>query len=100
MAKLIPLEDYILVEGIEEEATTKSGIILPNSKEKPSKGKVIAIGEGRISEDGKRGPIDVKPGDVVYFTKYSPDELEIDEDGTKKKYLVIRHNSLLAKEAA
>ena len=96
---LQPLEDYILVEGIEEETTTKSGIILPDSKDKPSKGKVIAAGEGRISEDGKRGPIDVKAGDIVYFTKYSPDEIEVEENGKKKKYLVIRHSSLLAKEA-
>jgi len=66
----------------------------PESKEKPSKGKVIAVGPGKILDSGDRAPVDVKVGDVVYFTKYAPDELEVDGD----KYLVIRHSSLLAKE--
>ena len=92
--KLIPLEDHILVEAIEEETKTRSGIILPDSKEKPSKGKVIAIGEGKILENGTRAPIDVKVGDTVYFTKYSPDEIDV--DGVK--YLVIKQSSLLAKQ--
>jgi len=95
MTKLIPLEDYVLIEAIEEENTTKSGIILPDSKEKPSKWKVVAIGSGKILEDGQRAPIDVKVGDVVYFTKYSPDELDVNWN----KYLIIRHSSLLAKES-
>ncbi|NOZ44948.1 MAG: co-chaperone GroES [bacterium] len=92
---LQPLEDYILVEAIEEEKTSKSGIILPDSEEKPNKGKVLAVGAGKILENGQRSPMDVKKGDVVYFTKYAPDELEVDG----KKYLVIRHSSLIAKEA-
>lgn len=96
MVKLVPLEDHILVEAFEEETTTKSGIILPDSKEKPSKWKVVAVGNGKILENGQRAPMDVKVGDVVYFTKYSPDELEIDS----KTYLVVRHSSLLAVEAA
>jgi chaperonin GroES len=93
-AKLIPLEDHILVEAIEEENKTKSGIILPDSKEKPSKGKVVAVGNGKILDNGTRAPIDVKVGDTVYFTKYSPDELDV--DGTK--YLVIKQSSILAKQ--
>lgn len=92
---LIPLEDHILVEAIEEENKTKSWIILPDSKEKPSKGKVIAVGNGKILDNGQRAPIDVKIGDTVYFTKYSPDELEA--DGIK--YLIIKQSSLLAKQA-
>jgi len=100
MAKLIPLEDYILVEPIEEENKTKSWIILPDSKEKPSKWKVVAVGDGKILENGSRGSVDVKVWDVVYFTKYSPDELEFNEWWEKKKYLVIKHNSLLAKESS
>lgn len=93
-----PLEDHILVEAIEEETKTKSGILLPDSKEKPSKGTVIAIGAGKILDNGQRAPIDVKVGDIVYFTKYSPDELEIENNGTKIKYLVIKQSSLLAKQ--
>lgn len=93
-AKLIPLEDHILVEAIEEENKTKSGILLPDNKEKPSKGKVIAVGNGKILDNGNRAPIDVKEGDIVYFTKYSPDELDV--DGTK--YLIIKQSSLLAKK--
>jgi chaperonin GroES len=92
--KLIPLEDHILVQAIEEENKTKSWILLPESKEKPSKWEVIAVWEGKILDNGSRAPIDVKIGDIVYFTKYSPDELEV--DGTK--YLVIKQSSLLARQ--
>jgi len=91
---LMPLEDHVLVEPIEEETKSKAGIILPDAKEKPSKWKVIAVGAGKILENGSRTPVDVKIGDIVYFTKYSPDELEVDG----KKYLVIKENSILAKQ--
>jgi chaperonin GroES len=96
---LIPLEDHILIEPINEETTTKSGLILPDSKEKPSKGRVVAVGQGKILDNGSRAPIDVKVGQVVYFTKYSPDELEMEVGGEKKKYLVVKHGSLLVVEA-
>jgi chaperonin GroES len=97
--QLIALEDHILVEPTKEESTTASGIILPSDdKEKPSKGTVIAVGTGKILDNGQRGPMDVSVGDTVYFTKYSPDELELVINGEKKKVLVIRHSSLLAKE--
>jgi chaperonin GroES len=97
--KLVAIEDHILVEPFKEENTTASGIILPNDdKEKPSKGKVIAVGTGKILDNGHRGPMDVAVGDTIYFTKYSPDELEINDGGEKKKILVIRHSSILAKE--
>ena len=92
---LIPLEDHILLEAIEEENTTKSGIILPDSKEKPSKWKVIAVGDGKILDNGNRAPIDVKVGDIVYFTKYAPDEFEVNET----KYLIVKQSSILAKQA-
>ena len=95
MTNLIPLEDHILVEAVQEDAVTKSGIILPDSnKEKPSKGTVIAVGPGKVLENGTRSPMDVHVGQVVYFTKYAPDELEVNG----KKYLVVRHSSLLAVE--
>lgn len=95
MTHLIPLEDYVLVEPLQEDAVTKSGIILPdNNKEKPSKWTVIAVGPGKVLDNGTRSPMDVTVGQVVYFTKYAPDELEVDG----KKYLVVRHSSLLAVE--
>lgn len=95
MTKLIPLHDHVLVQAIEEDNTTKSGIILPSDKnEKPSKGKVIAVWPGKIIDDDDRGPMDVKEGDIVYFTKYAPDEIEVDD----VKYLIIKQDSILAKE--
>jgi len=95
MTTLIPLEDHIIVEAIAEETTTKSGIILPSdNKEKPSKGKVIAVGAGKILDNGSRAPIDVAVGDTVYFTKYAPDEIEVDDN----KYLVVKQSSILAKQ--
>lgn len=93
-SKLIPLEDHILVEAIEEENKTKSWIILPDSKEKPSKWKVIAVWTWKILDNWSRAPIDVNVGDIVYFTKYSPDELEVEWT----KYLVIKQSSILAKQ--
>ena len=99
MTRLIPLEDHIIVKPLVQESTTKSGIILPENKEKPSKGEVVAVGAGKILETGSRASVDVKVGDIVYFAKYSIDELEIDEDGEKKKYLVMKQNYIMAKEA-
>ena len=94
---LIPLVDHILVEPTQAETTTASGIILPtDTKEKPSKGKVIALPkDGKYIKDGMEITIDLVIGDTVYFTKYSPDEIELNG----KTYLVIKHSSLLAKEA-
>lgn len=88
-----PLSDHILVEPIREEKK-KGGIILPDTveKERSEKGKVIAVGSGKRDKDGKRVPIDVKKGDVVLFTKYSPNEVKVDG----KEYLVIREDDILA----
>ena len=96
MAKVKPLNDYVLVKPIKDEPKTASGIITaPTSKEKPWKGEVLAIGDGKISSEGKKIPIEnVKVGDIVYFTKYSPEELEIDWE----KLLLVRADSILAKE--
>jgi chaperonin GroES len=99
MTKLIPIEDHILIEPAGEESTTKSGIVLTDaSKEKPGKGTVIAVGAGRILENGQRSAMDVKEGDIVHFTKYAPDEIEVWTMGDKKKYLVVKHSSILAIE--
>ena len=95
MAKINPLNDYVLVKPIKDEPKTASGIITaPTSKEKPGKGEVLAVGEGKVSPEGKLIPIEnVKVGDVVYFTKYAPEELEVDGE----KLLLIRADSILAK---
>lgn len=95
---LIPLVDHILVEPTQAETTTASGIILPtDTKEKPSKGRVIALPkDAKYTKDWIEITIDLAIGDIVYFTKYAPDEIELNG----KTYLVIKHSSLLAKETA
>lgn len=98
MTTLIPLEDHIIVKPFAQETTTKSGIILPESNEKPSKGEVIAVGNGKILENGTRAPIDVAVGDIVYFGKYALDELEIEQDGTSQKYFVMKQSYIMAKQ--
>lgn len=90
---LKPIEDHVLVEAIVEETTSKSGFILPESKDKPNKGKVLAIWDGKILENGNRWAMDVQVWDTVFFSTYSPDEIELDG----KKYLIIKQNSILAK---
>ncbi|MBB1543571.1 MAG: co-chaperone GroES [candidate division SR1 bacterium] len=99
MTKLIPLEDHIIVKPLAQETQTKSGILLPESNEKPSKGEVVAVGNGKILENGSRAPIDVAIGDIVYFGKYALDELEVEEEGKTVKYLVMKQSYIMAKQA-
>ena len=89
-----PLSNHVFLEPLEEEKTTKSGIVLPETaeKEKPIKGKVLAVGPGKTRDDGSTQPMSVKVGDVVLFKKYGPDEIEIDG----KKYLVGDEDDILA----
>jgi len=91
---LKPLSNHLFIEPIEEEKTTKSGIVLPENvdREKPIKGKIIAIGPGKRNEKGEIIPMSVKVGDVVLFKKYGPDEIEIEG----KKYLVGDEDDILA----
>ncbi len=90
--KIRPLQDRILVKRIEEEETTKGGIIIPDTaKEKPSEGKVVAVGKGKIGEDGKVQPLDVKKGDKVLFSKYGGTEVNIEGD----EHLIIREDDVL-----
>ncbi len=90
--KVKPLQDRILVERVEEEVK-KGGIIIPDTaKEKPQKGKVIAVGPGRIDDNGKRVPMDVQKGDYILFGKYSGNEIRIDD----KEYLIMREEDVLA----
>jgi len=96
---LRPLEDHVLILPLTEEKTTKSWIILPDTnKEKPSKWSVIAVGEWKILDAGTRAPMDVKVWDIVHFTVYAPDEIEVEIENKKTKLLVVRHSSILAVE--
>ncbi|MFA6161481.1 MAG: co-chaperone GroES [Patescibacteria group bacterium] len=92
--KLRPLNDRLIVKALPKEEVTKSGIILPDTvdKERPEQGEVIAIGPGKLLEDGKRSAMDVKVGDKVIFKKYAPDEVKIEGD----EYLVISEYDVLA----
>jgi chaperonin GroES len=88
-----PLSNYIFVEPLNEEKTTKSGIIIPETaEEKPMIGKVIAVGPGKTTDEGKLIPISLKVGDKVLFAKYAPSEIKIED----QKYLVIREEDVMA----
>ena len=90
--KIRPLQDRILVKRLDEEEKTKGGIIIPDTaKEKPQEGKVIAVGGGKVSEDGKVLPLDVKKGDRVLFSKYSGTEVNLDGD----EHLIVREDDVL-----
>jgi chaperonin GroES len=88
-----PLHDRIIVQRLEEGEQKIGGIIIPDSaKEKPQQGKVINVGAGKIKDDGKRVPLDVKAGDVILFGKYSGQEIKIDGE----EYLIMREDEVLA----
>ena len=90
--KIRPLQDRILVKRVEEESKTKGGIIIPDSaKEKPAEGIVVAVGEGKRTEDGKRMTPDIKSGDRVLFAKYAGTEVKIDDE----EHLVMREDDVL-----
>jgi len=87
-----PLHDRIIVERVEEETTTAGGIIIPDTaKEKPQKGKIVAVGKGKSTEDGKLLALDVKVGDVVLFGKYAGTDIKIEG----KEYLMMREDDIL-----
>jgi chaperonin GroES len=93
--KLKPLGDRVIVKAIEEEETTASGLVLPDTaKEKPQKGEVLAVGDGKVNEDtGKRTPLDVVVGDQVLYSKYGGTEIKVDGE----ELLVLRESDVLAK---
>ncbi len=85
--KIRPLQDRVIVKRIEEEEKTKGGIIIPDTaKEKPQEGKVVAVGKGKVNEDGKVVPLDVKVNDRILFGKYSGSEINIDGE----EHLIMR----------
>jgi chaperonin GroES len=91
--KIRPLHDRILVKRIEEETTTKGGIIIPDTaKEKPQEGRVVAVGTGKLLEDGTVRPLDVKAGDKVLFGKYAGSDVNVDGD----EHIIIREEDVLA----
>jgi chaperonin GroES len=90
--KIRPLNDRVLVQRTEEETKTKGGIIIPDTaKEKPAEGKVIAAGNGRLGDDGKRIPLEIKKGDRVLFSKYGGTEVKVDVE----EYLIMREDDIL-----
>ena len=90
--KIRPLQDRILVHRIEEEEMSAGGIIIPDSaKEKPSEGKVMAVGNGKIKEDGNLQPLDVKKGDRILFSKYAGTEINVDGE----EHIIIREDDVL-----
>ena len=91
--KIRPLHDRILVKRIDEEEKTSGGIIIPDTaKEKPQEGKVVAVGNGKVAEDGTVSPLDVKKGDKILFSKYSGSEVNLDGD----EHLIMREDDVLA----
>jgi chaperonin GroES len=93
MAKLRPLADKILIKRLEAESKTKSGIVLPDSaKEKPKRGKILAVGDGKRLENGERAPFSVKKGDEVIFTSYAGTEVKIDGE----EVIIMTEDDVLA----
>lgn len=92
--KIKPLADYILIEPIKKEEKTESGILLPETanKKKPEQGKVIAVGPGKKTPEGKTVPMEVKKGQIVLFTKYGPNEIKVED----KEYLIAKQEDILA----
>jgi len=90
--KIRPLQDRVIVKRIEEEEKTKGGIIIPDTaKEKPQEGKVIAVGKGKVNDDGKLTPLDVKVGDKILFGKYSGTEIKLNGE----EHLIMREDDIL-----
>ncbi len=92
--KISPLDDRIVVKPLEAEEKTAGGIVLPDTaKEKPQKGKVIAVGAGKLLEDGKRAPLSVKKGDIILYAKYGGTEIKVEGNDL----LIMRESDVLAK---
>jgi chaperonin GroES len=94
-AKLQPLADRVLVKPMEKEEKTKSGIYLPDTaKEKPQEGEIMAVGPGKLTDDGKRIPMDLKVGDRVIYAKYGGTEIKVDDE----ELIILRESDILAKK--
>ncbi len=92
--KIQPLADRIIVRPIEREEVTKGGIVLPDTvKERPVEGEVLAVGPGKLTDDGKRVPMDIKVGDTIIYTKYGGTEIKVDGE----ELIILSENNILAK---
>jgi chaperonin GroES len=95
VVKLEPLGDRLVVRPIAKEEVTKSGIVLPDTaKEKPQEGEVLAVGPGRLTDDGQRIPMDIKAGDIIIYAKYGGSEIKIDNE----ELIILREADVLAKK--
>jgi chaperonin GroES len=93
--KLQPLSDRLVVKPIQSEEKTKSGIYIPDTaKEKPQEGKVVAVGPGKMTDEGKRIPMDLEVGDIVIYAKYGGSEIKLDDE----ELIIVRENDILAKK--
>jgi chaperonin GroES len=93
-SKIVPLSDRIVVKNVQAEETTASGLVIPDTaKEKPQQGEVVAVGPGRLDDNGKRVPMDVAVGDRILYAKYSGNDVKIDQT----EYLVLSEKDILAK---
>ena len=91
--KIRPLHDRVIVKRVEEEETTKGGIIIPDTaKEKPVEGKVVAVGDGKVTDDGKKIPLEVKDGDKILFGKYAGTEIQIEGE----EHIIMREDDIIA----
>ncbi|PJA45102.1 co-chaperone GroES [Candidatus Uhrbacteria bacterium CG_4_9_14_3_um_filter_50_9] len=92
--KLTPVSDHIVVKAVSKEETSAAGIIIPDTvdKERPERGEVVAVGPGRVMENGSRSPMEVSVGQTVLFKKYAPDEVKVDGE----EYLIIKMDDLMA----
>jgi chaperonin GroES len=94
--KLQPLGDRIVVKPVEKEEVTKGGIVLPDTaRERPQEGKVLAVGPGKMTDDGKRVPMDVKVGDIVLYAKYGGTEIKEEDE----ELIILRESDILAKKS-
>lgn len=92
--KIQPLADRIIIKPIEREEVTKGGIVLPDTvKERPVEGEVLAVGPGKLADDGKRVPMDIKVGDVIIYTKYGGTEIKVDDE----ELVILNESNVLAK---
>jgi len=95
MAKLQPLGDRVVIKAIEREEVTKGGIVLPDTaKEKPQEGEVIAVGPGRLTEDGKRIAMEVKVGERIVYARYAGTEIRLDDE----EFIILRESDILARK--
>jgi chaperonin GroES len=93
--KIQPLADRVIIKPVEREEVTKGGIVLPDTvKERPVEGEVLAVGPGKLTDDGKRVPMDIKVGDVIIYTKYGGTEIKVDDE----ELIILSESNILAKK--